>query len=394
MIDKLIYVSCAMDEESFLDLFKDTKKVPGQQAQKFNRLMQEGLAQNSMKVYATTGRPITAENSTKKFYRAVNIKRKDNLTYHYCSTLNCPGLKSLWQFITVLFNVVIGLREGTSVVVIDVLNASIAYAAALAAQIRQCPCVAIVTDLPELMSTKVNPRYVNLVKKTLEKCTDYVLLTEQMNERVNPIGKPFVVIEGLCDSQIGPPQIQYESQAMKNRKCIYAGFLDERYGVKTMVDGFVMANIPNAELHIYGNGPYADELQKMTQKYSNVIYHGVVMNEEVVRAEIEADLLINPRPTHEEFTKYSFPSKNMEYMASGTPVLTTKLPGMPSEYYPYVYLFDDESVEGIAKTLKKVLSTTPAELHRKSKEAQRFVLKNKNNIVQTAKLIDMIERGV
>ena len=48
MIDKLIYVSCAMDEESFLDLFKDTKKVPGQQAQKFNRLMQEGLAQNSM----------------------------------------------------------------------------------------------------------------------------------------------------------------------------------------------------------------------------------------------------------------------------------------------------------------------------------------------------------
>ena len=55
-----------------------------------------------------------------------------------------------------------------------------------------------------------------------------------------------------------------------------------------------------------------------------------------VAEELKATLLVNPRPTTEEFTIYSFPSKNMEYMASGTPLLTTKLPGMPEEYHQYV----------------------------------------------------------
>ena len=63
------------------------------------------------------------------------------------------------------------------------------------------------------------------------------------------------------------------------------------------------------ELHIYGSGPYAGELTGVTQAQPNVVYHGTVMNDVVVQAELDADLLINPRPTPEEFTKCSFPSR-------------------------------------------------------------------------------------
>ena len=75
-----------------------------------------------------------------------------------------------------------------------------------------------------------------------------------------------------------------------------------------------------------------------------------------------ATLLINPRFSNEEYTKYSFPSKNMEYMASGTPILTTKLPGMPKEYYEYIYLFEEESIEGMKnkmsmKAIEKISKT-------------------------------------
>lgn len=174
------------------------------------------------------------------------------------------------------------------------------------------------------------------------------------------------------------------------KKCMYAGLLDARYGVKAMVDGFVLANVPDSELHIYGNGPYVDELQKVTQEHPNVIYHGIAMNDEVVRAETEADLLINPRPTYEEFTKYSFPSKNMEYMASGTPVLTTNLPGMPEEYKQYVYLIEDESAEGIAQVMRRVLSLDLKKRKEMGRKAQCFVLKKKNNIEQSKKVLQMM----
>ena len=159
-----------------------------------------------------------------------------------------------------------------------------------------------------------------------------------------------------------------------------------------MVDGFVLANVPDSELHIYGNGPYVDELQKVTQEHPSVIYHGIAMNEEVVRAETEADLLINPRPTHEEFTKYSFPSKNMEYMASGTPLLTTRLPGMPAEYYPYVYLLEEESPQGIADALRQILSHSEEDLHRKGTAARDFILGTRNNVAQGQKILTMLEQ--
>ena len=107
---------------------------------------------------------------------------------------------------------------------------------------------------------------------------------------------------------------------------------------------------------------------------------------------MEATLLVNPRPTHEEFVKYSFPSKTMEYMASGTPVLTTKLPGMPKEYYEYVDFIHSETPDGVAQALKQVLSLTDETLFEKGCRAREFVLKHKNNVVQARKILKMLEK--
>lgn len=93
-----------------------------------------------------------------------------------------------------------------------------------------------------------------------------------------------------------------------------------------------------------GMRDFEDELKNICKRHSNIKYFGVIPNDYVVNKELKATILINPRPTNEEYTKYSFSSKNMEYMVFGTPVLTTKLSGMPEEYYPYVYLFKDESI--------------------------------------------------
>ena len=80
----------------------------------------------------------------------------------------------------------------------------------------------------------------------------------------------------------------------------------------------------------------------------------------------------------------------MEYMASATPVLTTRLPGMPKEYYPYVNFIDDESPRGIARALEAVFSRTEADLGRQGQAARDFVLKERNNRVQAGKILEML----
>lgn len=82
----------------------------------------------------------------------------------------------------------------------------------------------------------------------------------------------------------------------------------------------------------------------------------------------------------------------MEYMASGTPLLTTKLPGMPAEYHPYVYLIEDETAEGVAECLKSIMTAPLDERTEKGLAAREFVLKNKSNRAQAGRLIEFMPR--
>ena len=66
-------------------------------------------------------------------------------------------------------------------------------------------------------------------------------------------------------------------------------------------------------------------------------------------------------------------------MASGTPVLTTCLPGMPKEYNDYVFLLQDETTEGVKKALQEIFAMTDLELYEKGEKAKAFVLNQKNN---------------
>ena len=77
-------------------------------------------------------------------------------------------------------------------------------------------------------------------------------------------------------------------------------------------------------------------------------------------------------------------------MVSGTPLLTTKLPGMPEEYYPFVYLFDEETTEGYTHKLNELLSLPEEELFNYGRKAQQWILKHKNNTVQAERLLQLI----
>jgi glycosyltransferase involved in cell wall biosynthesis len=250
------------------------------------------------------------------------------------------------------------------------------------------PCIAIVTDLPRdiggqySISRKINEFFQS-------KYDGYIILTESMNDVVNKNQKPYVVIEGVADLKMFIDE-DNNFDKHKEKICMYAGGLYEKYGVKTLIQAFMKLKNQDIRLHLYGSGDlerYINSLQD-----SRVVYHGVVTNDEIISAEKKATLLINPRFTDREYTKYSFPSKNIEYMSTGTPVLTTKLKGMPKEYYQHVYLFDEESVDGYYKTLNTLLSKSADELQLKGKSAQEFIKVNKNNKKQSGLIIDLIER--
>ena len=64
---------------------------------------------------------------------------------------------------------------------------------------------------------------------------------------------------------------------------------------------------------------------------------------------------MNVRNPKDEFTAYSFPSKTIEYMSSGTPLLTSHLPGIPQEYFDFCYSISGNDVTDIKSALETIM---------------------------------------
>ena len=355
--------------------------------QKYHSLMIKGFSQNGAEVRAFSGLPINRAVTARKLVREKDEK-EGNAYFHYITTLNYPGVRQLMIFFGAFFGIMRIKKDKETFAVCDGLNAAIAAAFSFACRLRRIPCIAIVTDLPDMFdSGRLRKKASNFL---LRRFDGYVFLTEYMNEYLGK-NKPYIVLEGHVDPTVCDPnpEASYEEQTGE-KIVLYAGNIHTKYGIGTLAEGFALADIPDAILRVYGDGDYRERLKSLCEKHPNIRYMGRSDNEVIVREEQKASLLVNPRPTAPEYTKYSFPSKNMEYMVSGTPTMTTKLPGMPAEYYPYVYLLEDETSDGVANKLREIFSQPFEERKKKAADARRFVLENKSNIIQARKIIDFL----
>ncbi len=381
----IIYAVTTCSDKVYQQLFSHVAVKPAFQSQKYHRLLIEGLAANA-KVDVVANPPVNRSVLDREFIRLPK-ETEGGACYRYIPAIRNPVLKAAWVGFGTFFKTLL-LAKKESAVIVDGLNRVTALSGLLAARLRGCQCVGIVTDLPDMLGGgRLSKGIANFV---IRHCTAYVFLTEAMNDYLNKKGKPYVILEGHSDISMRERTPALEKK-LKPRVCFYAGGVSRQYGLHNLVEGFQKANLPDAQLHIYGPGDYVEELKAIAAEDSRVFYGGMLLSSQIVDKEMEATLLVNPRPTEEDYVKYSFPSKTMEYMSTGTPVLTTVLPGMPKEYHPYVYLLEDESADGIARKLQEVLSQTEGQLLQKGMEARAFILDQKNNVIQGKKILDMLE---
>lgn len=383
---KVIYASCLMSERKIQRTFHNVTDYDGFQVQKFHRLLVEGFKLNNCKVAALTVLPVTRNNTNKKVYLD-ETEKNNGIVYHYPMVINLPIIKHIFAITASMFSFISIAKKNKDIVLIaDCLNKSVALGSVLGAKIMKVPSVGIVTDLPDMLLGKKD-RINNWIVRLYDQ---YILLTEQMNDyiiaNITHKQKPYIIVEGMVDIDMGKNSIS-EQKKYSKKVCMYAGILDRKYGIEMLVKGFDKANIPDSELHIYGDGEYKDELLEICKKKSNIKYFGLKPNSYIVEEQQKATLLVNPRPSDKEFTKYSFPSKNMEYMVSGTPALMTRLPGMPEEYLEYVYILEDESIDGMAGKMKEILNFSKEENMEKGRKAKEYVLKEKSNKNQAERIM-------
>ena len=257
-------------------------------------------------------------------------------------------------------------------------------------KIRTC---LIVPDLPEYMSDSKNKIYrllksidMKIIFKSFQYIDSFVLLSRYMEERLPIDNKPWMVMEGIYNTNDNVTNVPKEPY----KTIFYTGNLGKRYGILDLLEAFTKIKKQNYRLWIRGNGECLKEIKEAANKDKRILYFDQLSRTELIKLQKRATVLINPVHSHEEFTKFFFPSKTMEYMASGTPTLMSKLPCLPKEYEPYIYFFDDESIEGMKNKIIEICEKSQEELNEFGKKAAEFIHTQKNEIVQTKKIIEFI----
>jgi glycosyltransferase involved in cell wall biosynthesis len=154
---------------------------------------------------------------------------------------------------------------------------------------------------------------------------------------------------------------------------IFAGGVATENGVDRLVRAFGRIVDSRVRLFVFGAGPLVGDVESASRRDTRIHYGGVLHGEALTRALLAGSLLINPRPVGDEFAQTSFPSKLIEYMATGVPTLTTRLLGIPDEVRDFFYLIDGDSEESISQALINVMSIPPSERSTKGSMAAERV---------------------
>lgn len=398
MTNNILYLSNLCSANTWNKILKISKYIPGQAVQKFHRLLIEGLESHD---YCKTGvlstLPVSPKSTNKRFWN-IKSEKIGNVDYEYIPFINIHFIKEICIFFFMMIKIILWRFKSwknRKTVICDVLNATVSFSALIACKLTSVKIIAIVTDIPGYMVNEDSIKslrsklFTIFVKKLIVFFDGYILLTEYMNPVVNPKNKPFMIMEGVVDIKMDTQENDLQNKN-KYKVLLYAGGIYKKYGVQKLIEAFMNINDPLIRLYIYGNGDLKKIMPIFCKKDNRIIYHGIKPNEEVVAEQIKSTLLINPRPNSLKLAKFSFPSKNMEYMVSGTPVVTFPLSGMPKEYHNFVFLFEDETVENMAKTIRNILSLSKESLHEKGKNAKSFVIQNKNNYKQAERILTFI----
>jgi glycosyltransferase involved in cell wall biosynthesis/peptidoglycan/xylan/chitin deacetylase (PgdA/CDA1 family) len=193
------------------------------------------------------------------------------------------------------------------------------------------------------------------------------LWRERVVRRSVPANKCSVFVN-YVDTQLFKPRTRERSD--ENLRVVFPGGLQWHQGLDVAIRAFkkIVASVPNAELHIYGDGAAKQTLMALALELGlerHVFFHDTVPLSRVPQLIADADLGIVPKRA-DSFGNEAFSTKIMEYMSQGVPVVLSRT--KIDEFY-----FDPETVRFFSSGEADELAAAVIELYQDPRRCRTMV---------------------
>ena len=397
---KIIYMGYHYRKEDEKYLLEMCKGVISAAHYKFQNAMISGLRKYTVKMQLITSLPV---GSFPVFSSKLFIKSKlHGNDYFEIGFINLPIVKNWSRFLRSYIQLRNLLKtndssEKTTVIIYDL---SIPFLWSVYKARKQgftFNVVLVVPDLPGKLGIEYTgqKKLVSFIKKKQEKNLNlyiqnvdgFILLTEAMKDALSIQNKAYMIMEGMTTIEKDTYVIQFH----KKKILLYAGELSNNVNLQDLIETIINRSKLEIELWICGKGDLEEYIKTKAAKDSRIKYFGYLSMYKMRELEAQVDIYINPRRSVHEYTKYSFPSKNLEYLKTGKPVIAYKLAGIPNEYDSYLFYPKDESNIALGEKIQEVCSLICEELQRIKCEQIEFVTRYKSKEAQCSRIFDFLE---
>src|SRR5690606_22772329 len=129
----------------------------------------------------------------------------------------------------------------------------------------------------------------------------------------------------------------------------HAGTLAEVSGTNLVLEATRQIDDPAYRFWFSGRGSLDEAIRDVSRQDPRITHWGFVSRENYLDLLRQANVLVNPRPTRLPENRYNFPSKLIEYMAAGRPVISTATSDVAEYYLDAIVLLEDESPQELAR---------------------------------------------
>jgi glycosyltransferase involved in cell wall biosynthesis len=175
---------------------------------------------------------------------------------------------------------------------------------------------------------------------------------------------------------------------------VSAGSLDEANGILEILAALLLLPGEGFRLRIAGAGPLADRVKEATLIDSRIEYVGYLSFAEVLELYETADLLVNMRLTRRVYTEYFFPSKLIEYLATGTPVITTCTGHIEEQFAEMAFLLREETPRALAELICQIASMEPERRAEKGRAAREYIRQNYSWDVHGCRIAEFFQNQI
>ena len=104
-----------------------------------------------------------------------------------------------------------------------------------------------------------------------------------------------------------------------------------------------------------------------------------------------ADVLVNPRQNDDEYTKYSFPSKNIEYLMTGNAVVAYMLDGIPEVYKEFFVVPSSCATCSLSEAIYFALNESEQEKERRRQKVWRYLAETKEKTSVAKRVVSLLQ---